>query len=215
MILPSVCRKISGMVLGVGVFFALAAWVSNAHRAGPESAVLFRDCLGIAVLGIFGTSWFTSKISFLTPIIARSATLIRFSQGAESGLHPNEVAGALIWVLPLMMTISVALFFYRDPPRTRTRGHKKRLAGEDAWLAVGWGDNTLSGSDILRRGGFSTEPVTRRLHWPGLDPARADPDRFAPQVALVQPGNPGAARHCLGDTARLTLGGSAHLGHGQ
>lgn len=52
--------KISGMVLGLGVFFAVA-------REGERV------------------------------------------QGAESGLHPNEVAGALIWVLSVIMAVSVAL----------------------------------------------------------------------------------------------------------
>ena len=51
-----------------------------------------------------------SKITQLNPIIARLPKVISGLQGAGSGFHPNEVAGALIWVLPVILVMSVALF---------------------------------------------------------------------------------------------------------
>ena len=103
--------KISGMVLGIGVFFAVAREAGH-PRGWILSLLAFLGIgLGIAALGVIGTSWASSKITFLEPIIARLPRFIQGWQGAETGLHPNEVAGALIWVLPLMITISAALFF--------------------------------------------------------------------------------------------------------
>ncbi|MCX6035506.1 MAG: hypothetical protein NTV38_11115, partial [Chloroflexi bacterium] len=110
--------KISGMVVGFGVFFAV---VREGER--PRGWILgllafIGFGLGIAALGVFGTSWFSSKITLFNPIISHLPRLITGLQGAESGFHPNEVAGALIWVLPLMMAISVALFILlRSPHR--------------------------------------------------------------------------------------------------
>lgn len=108
--------KISGMVLGFGVFFAVAR-EGERPRGWTLNLLAFLGIgLGIAGLGLLGTRWASSKITFLDPIIARFPTLIQGLQGAETGLHPNEVAGALIWVLPLMMAVSIALMasFFRS-----------------------------------------------------------------------------------------------------
>lgn len=101
--------KISGMVLGLGVFFAVAREGERVRGWWLSLLAFLGIGLGIAVLGSLGTRWASSKISFLEPILARLPMLIKGLQGAESGLHPNEVAGALIWVLLVMMAVSVAL----------------------------------------------------------------------------------------------------------
>ncbi len=101
--------KIIGMVLGLGVFFAVAREGERVRGWWLSLLAFLGIGLGIAVLGVFGTNWFTSKFAFLNPIIVRLPKLITGLQGAESGFHPNEVAGALIWVLPVMMAVSVAL----------------------------------------------------------------------------------------------------------
>jgi hypothetical protein len=87
-------------------------------------------------LGLLGTNWATTKIAFLSPIVARLPKLIAGLQGAESGFHPNEVAGALVWVLPAMLAVSVGLFFSpqhfvktlpvsrKKPPQMNTDSHR-------------------------------------------------------------------------------------------
>ncbi|MBA4380309.1 MAG: hypothetical protein C0393_06495 [Anaerolinea sp.] len=101
--------KISGMVLGFGVFFAVAREGERVRGWWLSLLAFLGIGLGIAVLGSLGTRWASSKISFLEPILVRLPMLIKGLQGAESGLHPNEVAGALGWVLPVMLAVSVAL----------------------------------------------------------------------------------------------------------
>jgi putative inorganic carbon (HCO3(-)) transporter len=131
--------KISGMVLGFGVFFAVAR-EGERPRGWILGLLAFIGIgLGIAALGVFGTSWFSSKIPLFNPIISRLPRLITGLQGAESGFHPNEVAGALIWVLPLMMTISVALFFLRRPPKNREAREQRKDQQEKmrGWRLVG------------------------------------------------------------------------------
>ena len=117
--------KISGMVLGIGVFFAVAREAGR-PRGWILSLLAFLGIgLGIAALGVFGARWFTSKITLFNALTARLPRFITGLQGAESGLHPNEVVGALIWVLPLMMAISVALFFLPRPPHRPAFGAGK------------------------------------------------------------------------------------------
>lgn len=101
--------KISGIVLGLGVFFAIV-------RAGKRLGGWFLCLLvflgtgaGIGILGLLGSNWTDQKLTFLNPILARLPQSFRGWQGVESGFNPNEVAGALIWVLPLFMTMSAVL----------------------------------------------------------------------------------------------------------
>ncbi|MCJ7700217.1 MAG: O-antigen ligase family protein, partial [Anaerolineales bacterium] len=98
--------KISGMVLGLGVFFAVARESGRARGWWLSLLIFLGFGVGIAGLGVFCTRWFGSKILFFNPITGRFPVLISGLQGAESGFHPNEVAGALTWVLPVLLTLS-------------------------------------------------------------------------------------------------------------
>lgn len=110
--------KISGLVLGLGIFFAVSR---EAPRLGWSVALFLAFGLGIALLGLFGTNWFTEKIALFDTFSLRLPAFIRGLQGAESGFHPNEVAGALLWVLPLLFTLSLAALAAR-PQKPRQIG---------------------------------------------------------------------------------------------
>lgn len=99
--------KISGMVLGLGIYFAYARIGMRASGWWLGLLTFLCTGLGIAVLGVLGTQWFVEKVDFLKPIVDRLPTVITGVQGAETGFHPNEVAGALTWVLPVFLTLSV------------------------------------------------------------------------------------------------------------
>ncbi|MCX6034012.1 MAG: O-antigen ligase family protein, partial [Chloroflexi bacterium] len=142
--------KISGMVLGLGAFFAVRR-AADGTRGRTMSLLAFLGIgLGIAVLGVLATDWASSrftKFPLLDPVISRLPTLIQGLPGAETGLNPNEVAGALLWVLPLMMAISVALLlFLRHLHRpafgagknVEARAHRKDRQGRlRGWRLVG------------------------------------------------------------------------------
>ncbi len=104
--------KVSGMVLGLGVYFAVVRAAERPHGYFLSLLAYLGLGLGIAALGVIATG-FTSKITLLDPLMSRLPRFITGLKGLESGFHPNEVAGALIWVLPLMMVISVTLFLPR------------------------------------------------------------------------------------------------------
>jgi putative inorganic carbon (hco3(-)) transporter len=101
--------KISGLMLGIGVFFAIVR--ASQQEKGWLISLLATMGLGvgISVLGALGTNWVMSKFNVLNPFIASLPRIIFKLQGAESGIHPNEVAGALTWILPLMIALSLVL----------------------------------------------------------------------------------------------------------
>jgi putative inorganic carbon (HCO3(-)) transporter len=131
--------KISGMVLGIGVFFAVSRESKRLSGLILSLLVFLGMGLGIAIVGVFGTSLFTSKITLFDPLIARLPRFVLGLQGAESGFHPNEVAGALIWVLPVMMVLSVALFFFlRTPKNEKSRDQEsEKQMKMSGWKLVG------------------------------------------------------------------------------
>ena len=97
--------KISGIILGLGIFQVIVR-EGQTRRAWWLCFLFFMVTgLGIAVIGLLGTHWFT-KIAILTPIVSRLTPRIIGLPGAEEGFHPNTVAGALVWVIPCYLTFS-------------------------------------------------------------------------------------------------------------
>ena len=132
--------KISGMVLGIGVFFIVARQCPPLRppaSGGRETqtpppvhggieggwwAKLTAFLLvgtGVAVVGLLGTRWM-AKFSVFKPLTSSFMAYITTLPGAKGGLHPNEVAGALLWVVPLLLAFSLLLL-------TRTRSVGRTL----------------------------------------------------------------------------------------
>jgi putative inorganic carbon (HCO3(-)) transporter len=110
--------KIAGLLLGLAAYFVAAR-----RAAGQGWPPVLLACLaggtGVAVIGLAGTA-FGAKIPLVQPLVARLPARL------GAGLQPNEVAGALLWTLPLAISAAVFLLV-----RARDLG---RRAG---WL--GWG----------------------------------------------------------------------------
>jgi len=98
--------KIAGMVLGLGVFYILVSSTEKEKGIGMGLAFFLATGLGVAGIGLLGTNWF-DKFSFLKPVVSRLPFLVKGLPGAESGFQPNEVAGGLLWLLPLLLALTV------------------------------------------------------------------------------------------------------------
>ncbi len=93
--------KISTLLFSMALFFALVKF-SPRKKSILVTVMLFGLAgSAIAVLGFFGTSWATAKISAFNPIYELLPSLSRLLPGLSAGFHPNEVAGVLVWVLPI------------------------------------------------------------------------------------------------------------------
>jgi len=100
--------KVAGMMLGLGAFYAIVR--SGQSPRGWWVSFWFFLAIGVSMAGfsLLGTKWLL-KVSFLVPIVSRLPARITGLPGAEEALSANELAGALLWVIPALITLSVQM----------------------------------------------------------------------------------------------------------
>lgn len=96
--------KVSGVLLGVLLFWAIVRWMSTAERMRAATAVFVLMGAGLALVGLLGTAG-TYKFEALESLVNRVPLVIRGVPGAESGFNPNAVAGCLVLFLPLQAVL--------------------------------------------------------------------------------------------------------------
>lgn len=112
---------------------------------------------------MLGTAWFTTKFTGLNALTNRLPVRVTGLPGAEGGIHPNELAGALVWVVPVVVMGAVALvsapkWFASQSGRGKVRGEP--LSGW--WLLLGSAMVICTGVLVLSqsRGGYLATMVT-------------------------------------------------------
>lgn len=132
-------EKISGLVLGLGVYFAVVRESWKPFGWWLSLAAFLGGGLGWALLGFLGMNY-QVRFSFLAPVISRIPVIIKDLPGAESGLQHNAVGGTLLWILPVMICLSWYALRYKI--------EKIKYKIEDWWfvkrcgVAAGWGTKT-------------------------------------------------------------------------
>ena len=96
--------KVSGVVLGVLVFWAVTRWITTRERLSLGLIAFVLAGGALAVIGLLGTSWF-DKFPMLGMVIRRLPKAIRGVPGAEEGFQPNAVAGCLVLFVPLQVAL--------------------------------------------------------------------------------------------------------------
>jgi putative inorganic carbon (HCO3(-)) transporter len=89
--------KITGMVLGVGLYYALVDWMDTDGRARWAVWGFVAAGAGLAIVGLLGTNWL-DKMQGLSDVTRGLPRVVPGLPGAESGFQPNEVAGTLVLV---------------------------------------------------------------------------------------------------------------------
>ena len=99
-------EKISGVVLGLGVYFAIVRESRKPLGWWLSLIAFLGGGLGWALIGFLGTNW-QIRFNFLRPFIAQIPSLPSGIPGLEAGLQHNAVGGTLLWILPLFLILSV------------------------------------------------------------------------------------------------------------
>ena len=103
--------KLSGMALGFWIFLILNARINSTRNRWIALTAFLLSGLAIAIAGLFGAGFFGSKIPIIGSIAAAMPKLASGLPGAENGFHPNEIAGSLLWVLPVLAGLFLFLLF--------------------------------------------------------------------------------------------------------
>lgn len=96
--------KVSGVVLGVALFWAIVRWTNTPSRLRVATAAFALTGGALATIGILGTNWM-DKFALVGAIVARLPKAIRGVPGAEQGFQPNAVAGCLVLFVPLQIAL--------------------------------------------------------------------------------------------------------------
>lgn len=90
------------------LFWVVVVYVGGSAR--HESVLVgayFSVGVLVAVAALLGTEW-VSKLPLLTPLLGLLPTvLVGQFEGAESGFSPNQVAGTLLYILPLLLALII------------------------------------------------------------------------------------------------------------
>lgn len=105
--------RTTALLYSVGLFYALVEWSTT--RAKARRALGGYALLGMAfaLLGLLGVNWVTllgvgwgeQLFPPLGQLRAQIPTLLRGLPDTSRWLHPNEVGGALLWVVPVQMAL--------------------------------------------------------------------------------------------------------------
>jgi putative inorganic carbon (HCO3(-)) transporter len=114
--------KITGILLGVAVFYALAELDSRWLRWAVVCYLI--GGVGLAALGTLGAQRLV-KFPVLSSLVTRLPPALAGMPGAEAGFNPNEVAGALLWFIPLYYVLGATAW---HDWRQKTRGVGRVLA---------------------------------------------------------------------------------------
>jgi len=140
--------KIAGLLYGMAVFFCVARHTRTRARWQGSLILFTLTGMGVAVVGLAGTKWFTTKITGLNALTDRLPVRLGGLPGAEAGIHPNELAGSLLWVIPVIVLAGLALV--REPKWFTSRsGRGKVGVGQFKGWAVLLGVASLVTTGVL------------------------------------------------------------------
>jgi putative inorganic carbon (HCO3(-)) transporter len=125
--------KVTGVLLGILVFFTVARHSRTRQGWKSALALLALASVGVAALGVFGASWLPSKLPQINALLARLPVHLTGLPGAEAGINVNEIAGALLWVVPLLLLAGLAFLIHPKWFSGQREGGKIHMGGLAVW----------------------------------------------------------------------------------
>jgi putative inorganic carbon (HCO3(-)) transporter len=97
---------VTGLILGLGTFYIIARFGQSPKGWWLSLAFFAALGLGVAGAALFGMRWST-KIAVLSALANRLPSLLLGVPGIGTRANPNEVAGILVWVIPVLAVVGV------------------------------------------------------------------------------------------------------------
>jgi putative inorganic carbon (HCO3(-)) transporter len=98
-------QKVTGVIWGMAVFFALVRFGKKRIGIFITTLIFIIGSVGVSVLGLLGIEWPTNKIIIFNSVYEQFPKISSLIPGLSEGFHPNEVGGALTWIIPFWMVV--------------------------------------------------------------------------------------------------------------
>jgi putative inorganic carbon (HCO3(-)) transporter len=98
-------QKVTGVIWGMAVFFALVRFGKKRNGIFLSTLIFILGSAGISVLGLVGIEWPTNKIIIFNSVYDQFPKISSIIPGLSEGFHPNEVGGALSWIIPFWIVM--------------------------------------------------------------------------------------------------------------
>jgi putative inorganic carbon (HCO3(-)) transporter len=102
-------QKVTGVIWGMAAYFALVRFGKKRIGIFVTTLIFILGSAGISVLGLLGIEWPTNKIIIFNSVYDQFPKISSLIPGLSEGFHPNEVGGALTWIIPFWMVVLVWL----------------------------------------------------------------------------------------------------------
>lgn len=100
--------KVIGVIYGIALFYAVANAASQSSRHLQVGLAIFLLAgLAIVAISLIGTNW-GSKLPGFASLTTRIPQLLHNVPSALNGFSPNEVAGTLLWFVPLSLALALS-----------------------------------------------------------------------------------------------------------
>ena len=105
--------KVSGVVLGVLLFWAITRWLNTPNRLKAATIAFVLTGATLSVAGLIGADWgiytyFNYKVEAFRRVAQSLPRVISGVPGAEAGFNQNAVAGCLVLFIPLQIALLTA-----------------------------------------------------------------------------------------------------------
>ena len=106
--------KFYATVAGLFLFWSLATGVRREKDLRGAAVLLALSGIGLAILGLLGTDWPSSKVLYLPDLYARLPRLMmQLPRSTRGRFDANEVAGALVMLIPVIVAMLMAVWALR------------------------------------------------------------------------------------------------------
>jgi putative inorganic carbon (HCO3(-)) transporter len=135
--------KVSGVVLGVVLYWAVVRWITTSERLRLGLAIFVVAGAALAIFGLLGTEWRPDKFRVFTPVIRRLPKVVHGLPGAPDGFNPNAVAGCLVLFVPVQIALMVMATNGRSSTASQAGWARTARVGSHAALLLVTGGTVL------------------------------------------------------------------------
>lgn len=136
--------KIAGIVYGVSLFYAVVTGVGREKdRFFFATSIFVALGVGLSLFGLLTLRWSSNKLPILAPVIPLIPRRFVSLPGATDGVSPNQLAGMLLWLLPVALALACLVLMPHGP--WEGRSWWRRLP----FIALSWVAAALFGGIFL------------------------------------------------------------------